>query len=260
MEFNDICEFFIFEKHVNYYLMFVSLFILLVVYKGYYHLFANIITKYVEELFKIEGNAKIIKFIIKLIIFIKLLNYFIKSILNSFFVNVYDVPSNLDDPNNEFCVRQQIIKKISVLTSTTFFIVYYFFNAPHNIVNDLEIFSKFIIKLLKSEFKDKKKEHLNNLKEHIKNIKNDIDDYLEIYYKDLYGEMDKGVISYIVKQILNLLKKKESSKKTNDKDEQEDEQEDEEYRDKISSIYAGYVSISFPFIYYYIINLHKHMD
>ena len=236
MSFNDICEFFIFEKHMNYYLTFVSVIILLIIYYGYYHNFAIIISNLVKQIFNIKNDnpyVSIITFIIKIIVFIKVLNYFLKSALNSIFVNIYDVPKNKE----QYCTRQLIISKISNLTSTTFFIVYYFFTLPHNIILSIDDFYYTIVKLFDMVLKnDERKEALNKSAKIMDDIRIKIDEILNIYYEDLNYHLGGGILSFITNTLLSQLG---DSNEGNMKD---------LIRDKIASSYAGYLSISIPFI------------
>lgn len=236
MSFNDICEFFIFEKHMNYYLTFVSLIILLIIYNGFYHNFAIIISNLIKKIFNIKNDnpyISIITFIIKLIVFIKLLNYLLKSILNSIFVNIYDVPKNKE----EYCNKQKIISRISNITSTTFFIVYYFFTLPHNIILSIDDFYYTIVKLFDMALKDDyKKEALDKSAKIMDDIRIKIDEILNIYYEDLNYHLSGGILSFISNTLLSQLG---NSNETNIKD---------LIRDRIASLYAGYLSINIPFI------------
>ena len=235
MSFNDICEFFIFEKHMNYYLTFVSLIILLIIYYGFYNNFAIIISNLIKQIFNIKNDnpsISIISFIIKLIVFIKLLNYLLKSALNSIFVNIYDVPRNKE----EYCTRQIIISKISNLTSTTFFIVYYFFTLPHNIILSIDDFYYTIVKLFDMALKNgDKKQALDKSAKIIDDIRIKIDEILNIYYEDLNYNLGGGIMSFITNTFLNKLG---NSNEGTEKD---------IYRERVASYYAGYLSINIPF-------------
>jgi hypothetical protein len=246
MSFNDICEFFIFDKNMSYYLFFVSLVIIFIIRFGFYHEFANIISNLVKKVFNIKNDnpyINIITFIIKLLVFVKLMNYLLKSALNSFFLNISDVPENKE----LYCAKQNVINKTAHLTSVTFFIVYYFFTLPHNIVLGIDDFYYNVVQIFDMVLKNSnKKKALNKSANLMDEIRIKIDEILNIYYEDLNKHLGGGILSFITNSLLNQLKN--TNKNPNLTNKEIKERFQDRIRDRIASSYAGYLSITIPFI------------